>query len=69
MMGNPEKVFVDLKLQIPPTGIPRPLLEFLGRTSPKAPNEKQEGVIELIRLCNDLGLTVTLVITQPGHDA
>jgi len=60
---------IDLKLQITPSGIPRPLMDFLIRTAPGAPNEKREGVVDLIALCNTLGLKVTLVITQPGSNA
>lgn len=68
-MSEQKKLVVDLKLQIPQSGIPKPLMDFLKRTGPKAKNQDQEGIINLIYLCNDLGLTVTLVITQPGDNA
>ena len=68
-MMDVKKLVVDLKLQIPPSGIPRPLMDFMIRTGPKASNIKQEGVTDLIRLCNELGLVVTIVITQPGQNA
>lgn len=64
-----KKLVVELKLQIPPTGIPKPLMDFLIRTAPTAPNVKGEGLMNLIELCNELGLTVTVVITQPGQNA
>ena len=68
-MSENKKLVISLKIQIDPNGIPRPLMDFLHRTAPNAENLKNEGILNLISLCNDIGLNVMIVITRPGGSA
>jgi len=60
---------VDLKIQLTPDGVPRPLMDWLKKNGPETPSGLREGVTELIALANSLGLKVTVMIEQPGANA